>query len=88
MFWKTVLDVLHLKHPDPDVPPTSILPSLDNLLYLEDVEITGAHIQSTICQLQCGADLGGCDASHQRDILLLFGDSGARLCDTVAAVCR
>ena len=41
---KTVLDVLRLKHPDPSIPPASILPSLDNLPYLEDVEVTGAHI--------------------------------------------
>ena len=52
---KTVLDVLRLKHPDPSIPPASILPSLDNLPYLEDVEVTGAHIQSVACQLQ-----GGC----------------------------
>ena len=52
-----MLDVLCLKHPDPNVPPTSILPSFDYLPYLEDVEIThaGAHIQSVACQLQGGA---------------------------------
>ena len=49
---KTVLDVLRLKHPDPSIPPASVLPSFDNLPYLEDVEITGAHIQSVACQLQ------------------------------------
>ena len=42
----TVLDALHFKHPDPSVPPASILPLLDNLPYLEDVEITSAPIQS------------------------------------------
>ena len=85
---KTVLDVLHLKHPDPGIPPASILPSFDNLPYLEDVEITGAHIQSVACHLQGGAGPGGCDVSHWRDVLLRFGSSSARLRDTVAAVCR
>ena len=85
---KTVLDMLHLKHPDPSIAPASILPSFDNLPYLEDVEITGAHIQSVACQLQGGAGPGVCDASHQRDILLQFGGSSARLLDTVAAVCH
>ena len=85
---KTVLDVLRLKHPDPSIPPASILPSFDNLPYLEDVEVTGAHIQSVACHLQGGAGPGGCDASHWRDVLLRFGSSSARLRDTVAAVCR
>ena len=49
---KTVLDVLRFKHPHPSIPPASILPFFDNLPYLEDVEITGAHIQSVACQLQ------------------------------------
>ena len=51
MVSKTVLDVLHLKHPDPSIPPASILLSLDYLPYLEDFEITGTHIQSVVCQL-------------------------------------
>ena len=84
---KTVLDALRLKHPDPSVPPTSVLPSFDNLPYLEDVEITGAHIQSVAHQFQSGVGPGGCDASHRRDILLQFGASSTRLHDTVAAVC-
>ena len=83
-----MLDVLRLKHPDPSIPATSILPSLDNLPYLEDVEITGTPIQSVTCQLQGGASPGGCDASHWRDILLQLGGSSARLCDTVAAACH
>ena len=75
---KTVLDVLCLKHPVPSVPPASILLSLNNLLYLEDVEITGAHIQFVTCQLQGGTNPGGYDASHLKDILLQFG--GIHLC--------
>ena len=85
---KIVLNVLCLKHPDPSIPPASILPSFDNLPYLEDVEITGARIQCVTCHLQGSAGPGGCDASHWRDILLRFSSSSARLCDTVAAVCR
>ena len=84
----TMLDALRFKHPDSSVPPASILPLLDNLPYLEDVEITGAHIQSVARQLQGGAGPGGCDASHWRDILLRYGASSAKLRDSVAAVCR
>ena len=74
-----MLDVLCLKHPDPSVPPASILLSLNNLPYLKDVEITGAHIQSVTCQLQGGINLGGCNASHLKDILLQF--RGIHLCE-------
>jgi len=59
----TVFDALSLKHPDPCVPPDYALPSMDNLPFLEDSEITGSHILSVAHQLQEGAGLGGCDAS-------------------------
>ena len=60
----TVLEVLGLKHPDPCTPPDWILPSMNNLPYFEDFEITGSHILSIAHQLQGGAGPGGCDASH------------------------
>lgn len=84
----SVLDALHYKHPNPVDPPTSILPSLDNLPQFEDLDITSAHIQSVARQLQGGAGPGGCDAVHWRDILLRYGNSSVQLCDSVAAICR
>ena len=47
----TVLEVLGLKHPDPCTPPDWVLPSMDNLPYFEDSEITGSHILSITHQL-------------------------------------
>ena len=61
---------------------------MHDLPYLEDVEVTGSHVQSMAHQLQGGAGPGGCDASHWRDILLRYGASSASLCDTIAALCR
>ena len=55
---KTVLDVLCLKHPDPSVLPTSILPSIDNMPYLKDLEISCGHIQCIACKLQSGVAIG------------------------------
>ena len=84
----TVLEVLGLKHPDPCTPPDWVLPSMDNLPYFEDSEITGSHILSIAHQLQGGAGPGGCDASHWRDVLLRYGTSSAHLRDSVAGLCR
>ena len=83
-----MLDVLRSKHPDPCSPPISILPSMDDLPFFEDVEIAGSHVQSVAHQLQGSAGPGGCDASHWRDVLLRYGASSALLRDTVAAACR
>ena len=68
------------------LPPTSILPSMDDLPYLEDVEVHGSHVQSIAHQWQGGAGLGGCDASHWRDILLWYGASSASVCSIVATL--
>ena len=84
----TVVDPLGLKRPDPCVPPDWAMPSMDNLPFLEDSEITGSHILSVAHQLQGGAGPGGCDASHWRDVLLRYGSSSARLRDSVAGLCR
>ena len=84
----TVLEALGLKHPDPCAPPDWILPALDNLPLFEDSEITGSHILLIAHQLQGGAGPGGCDASHWRDILLRYGSSSTRSCDSVAGLCH
>ena len=60
----TVLEGLDLKHPDPRTPPDWALPSMENLSFLEDFEITGFHILSIAHQLQEGAGPGRCDALH------------------------
>ena len=58
----TVLVVLGLKHPDPCTPPDWVLPSMDDLPYFEDSEITvaGSHILSIAHQLQEGAAWSWC----------------------------
>jgi len=83
----TVFDPLDLKHPNPCVPPDYALPSIDNLLFLEDSEITGSHILSVAHQLQGGAGPGGCDALFWHDVLLRYGSSSVHLSDSVAALC-
>ena len=75
----TVFDALVLKHPDPCVTPDYALPSLDNLPFLEDSEITGSHILSVAHRLQAGAGPGGCDASYWWNVLLRYGSSSAHL---------
>jgi len=84
----SVIDALHLKHPDPCSPPDFALPSFTTLPSLEEVEVTSARVQSVAHHLQGGASPGGCDASHWRDILLCYGASSARLHDTVASFCH
>ena len=84
----TVLEVLGLKHPDPSTPSDWVLPSMDNLPYFEDSEITGSHILSIAHQLQGGAGPGGCDASHWRDTLFRYGISSAHLHGSVAGLCH
>ena len=59
---------------------------MDDLPYLEDVEVAGSHVRFMAHHLQDGAGPGGCDASHWRDILLRYGASSASLHDTVAAL--
>ena len=60
----TVLETLGLKNPDPCASPDLILPAMDNLPFFDNSEITGSHILSIAHELQGGAGLGGCDASH------------------------
>ena len=61
---------------------------MTNLPQFEDLDVTGTHVQSVARRIQGGAGPGGCDASQWRDILLRYGSSSVRLCDSVAAVCR
>lgn len=79
--------MLSLKHPDPHTPPDWTLPSMDDLPFLEDSEITSAHILSIAHQLQEVACPDCCDTSHWHDILLRYGTSSAGLCDSVACLC-
>ena len=66
----SVVDALRLKHPEPQIPPESVLPCCDSLSYLEDSEITAAHVQTVAYHLQGGAGPGGCDSRHWKDVLL------------------
>ena len=79
-----MLYALHAKHPEARLPPTSILPSMDDLPYFEDVKVTESHVQSMAHQLQGGAGPSGCNASHWWDIQLHYGASSASPGDTVA----
>jgi len=84
----TVFDALGLKYPDSCVPFDHALPSMYNLPFLEDSEITGSHILSVAHQLQVGAGPGGCDALFWHDVLLCYGSSSAHLRDSVAVLCH
>ena len=53
-----------VKDPEPCVPPVSALPCCDILPLLEDIEVSGAHVQAVACRIQGGAGPGGCDAAH------------------------
>jgi len=55
----SVIDALHLKHPDPCVPPDFALPSFTTLPSLEEAEVTSVHIRSVTHHLQGGAGPGG-----------------------------
>ena len=83
-----VRDALLNKHPEPCVPPASVLPCCDALPLFEDVEVCATHIQAVACRIQGGAGPGGCDAAHWRDVLLRYGAHSGRLRDSVAAVAR
>ena len=84
-----VRDALLRKHPEPCVPPTSVLPCCDALSLFEDVKVCVAHVQAVACMIQGGAGPGGCDAAHWCDILLCYGAHSGYLRDSVAAVaCR
>ena len=83
-----MLEASGLKYRDPCTPPDGILPSKDNLLLFEESEITGSHILSMAHQLQGGDEPDGCNVLHWREILLRYGTSSTRLCDTVAGLCH
>ena len=76
----SVVDALQLKHPEPQIPPESVLPCCDGLPYLEDSEITAAHVRTVACRLQGGAGPGGCDSRHWKDVLLRFGSATRDYC--------
>ena len=84
----TVLDVLRQKHPSARPPKASSLVPCDVLPLFEDVEITGSHLLFVAHRIQGGAEPGGCDAGHWRDVLLRFGAYSSRLRDAVAALAR
>ena len=52
-----VRDALLHKHPEPCVPPASVLPCCDALPLFEDVEVCATHIQAVACRIQGGAGL-------------------------------
>ena len=83
-----VLDVLRRKHPEPVVPPSSVLIDCDHLPLLEGVEITGGTIQRVASVIQGSAGPGGCDASHWQDALLRYGAHSSALRESVASAAR
>ena len=50
-----------------------------SLPYLEDSDITAAHVQTVACRLQEGAGSGGCNPRHWKDVLLRFGSASGHL---------
>ena len=85
---QSVVDALKSKHPEPQVPPDSALPHSETFPFMEDVEITAAHVQFVAGRLQGGACPGGCQSVHWRDALLRHGSASARLREAVASLCR
>ena len=83
-----VIKILHKKHPNPTIPPSSVLLKCDSLPLLEDAEITGNLIQRTATLIQGSTGPGGCDASHWQDVLLQYGAHSERLREQVAALTR
>ena len=82
----TVLDVLHLKHPDPCIPASALFHHCDVLPQFEDVEITSCHVLLSARRIQGGAGPGGCDTCYWQDVLLRYGAHSSRLRDAVAAL--
>ena len=82
------MEILHQKHPNQTIPPSSTLLKCDPLPLLEDVKITGNLIQRTATLIQGSAGPGGCDASHWQDVLLQYGAHSERLREQVAALAR
>jgi len=66
----SVVSALQAKHPDPQIPPDSVLNNCDNLPYLEDTENTAAYVQFIASCIQGGA---GCQSVHWRDALIAAG---------------
>ena len=63
-----------IKHPEPSIPPQSILTECDPCLsFSENVEITGNIIQRVASMIQGSAGPGGCDSNHWQDALLQYG---------------
>ena len=60
--------------------------SEEDLAAVEEVDITGSHIQSFAKSNQGGAGPGGCDATHWQDALLCFRAHSDRLWDNVLAL--
>ena len=83
----SVCEILHQKHPDPQLPSRSALLSCDNLPSFEEVEISSGHIMHVAHSMQGGVGPGGCDAVHGQDSLLRYGAHSERLCESIASLC-
>ncbi len=83
-----VIDILHRKHPEPSIPPQSILIECDPLPVFENVEITGNIIQRVASMIQGSAGPGGCDSNHWQDALLRYGAHSTTLRESVACLAR
>ena len=69
----SVVEALHLKHPNPQNPSRTSLVERDELPFLDDIEITSNHILHIAGKIQGGAGPGGSDTSHWQDALLRYG---------------
>ena len=78
--------MLQSEHLELKTPPESPLLVSEDLLAVEEVEITGSRIQSVATSIQGGAGPGGCDTTHWENPLLPFGAHSDRLQDSVTAL--
>lgn len=84
----SVLDLLISKHSTPLPPHSSTLTESTPLPMLEDIEITGAHINIVAHKIQGSAGPGGCNSSHWWDVLCHYSSNSCCLCDSVADLTR
>ena len=76
---QTVIDILKSKHPKPQLPFSSALLKVNSLPYIEDVEVTGRHIDHVTHTIQGGPEPGSYDSTHWQDILVRFCGHSDRL---------
>ena len=85
---RSVLDILHEKHPEPGVIDESAFMSCDDLTPLLDLDITADYVERVAHQIQGSSGPCGSTALQWHGYLLHHGVFSAHLCDAVAMLAR